>query len=899
MGATSVLPICLLREVLTALLRPFFLFLGFVTASTCLGQARIQGRVMENGFGGLANATVVASSLQDSTSTAGTSTNRSGFFDLGLDWSGATLVRISHVGFRAFEDTVAARGRVDFGVVTLFPEVIDLEEVEVQARRERMTINGDTVEFYAGGFYVPRYTYAESLVKALPGFEVIGGVVYHLGKPVDRVLVDGRAYFGTDVMDALATMPIEIIESLQVYEQLPDDRKFSGVDNGDREQVINLVTDPEKRRTFITNVGAAGGTADRYSATAGLNFLEAPLWVRGNISSDNTAQQSSQGISRNSQGQLGFGNTWNENTRVNATFLTNDRDRRSQSDISRSYLGQEGAPSSYSETRTVSSDALTHTLTGSVRHTIRDRHQITFNPRLLVMDNAVRSSLNGLSLDPLTGTAGAVLSGSETSSQSVTGGFSADWQVNNAETLSLMGSLNLSFSDDETNGFQTDGTTPESSFLSTTDTRSRVDDLSVDASLGGMRKLGENGFLSLNVDVSESGRVEDRLAFTQSSGSVVAELDSTLSNDYDGSSSGTGVNLHYGLYKDQRGFDFNLGVRRNTRRFSQTFPVEESLVKTDYLFEAGIGASRNLEGIGNLKLDYGVTGSTPSGDELSLKVDNSNPLFLSVGNPDLAATIRHRSSVSLNIRRPESQIGGGLNLNLGWIQDVVGNEVYYAGAEDREVLGIRIPAGGQLARDINLGDEQSAVLNASMTRWTEGRSGGVTLGLNGEVRRRPVSFDGVTSSSLSRTLSAYARVIRSLSGGTMLIIDYNLRRSAVSSDLVQAASNDYISHRGGLRVFTSRQRALNLSSDLTLNVFERFGSDFDSRTLNWTAGVTYRPTRLEQLLVSVTVRDILDSGSDIERTVSNLYLESRRTSRLGRHLLFRMTWELRRFGPGR
>lgn len=854
---------------------------------------------MEDGFGGLANATVLATSLQDSTATAGTSANRLGFFDLNLEWDGATVVRISHVGFRAFADTLNARGRVDFGVVTLYPDVIDLDEVEVQARRERMTIDGDTVEFYAGGFYVPRYTYAEALVEALPGFELIGGVVYYLGKPVDRVLVDGRAYFGADVMDALTTMPIEIIESLQIYEQLPEDRKFSGVDNGEREQVINLVTDPEKRRSFIATVGASGGTADRYAASTGANFLEAPLFVRGNVSSNNTTQQSRQGVTRNHQGQIGLGNTWNENTRVNATFRTNDQNRRSVSDVSRSYLGQEGAPSSYSETRNVTSDALTHTLTGSIRHTIRDRHQLTFNPRLLLMDTAVRSSLNGLSTDPLSGTAGAVLSGNETSTQSVTGGFSADWQVNNAETVSLQGSLNLSFSDDESKGFQTNGTRPESSFLSTTDSRSETSDLSVNAALGGMRQVGEDGFLSLGFDFSQSGRVEDRLAFTQSMGMAEAELDSTLSNDYDGSSSGTGVILHYGIYKDRGGFDVNLGVRRNTRRFSQTFPAEESLEKTDYLFEAGVDVSRNLEDLGRLSIDYGVTGSTPSGEELSLKVDNSNPLFLTVGNPDLAATIRHRSSLNLNIRRPDAQLGGGLRLNLGWVQDVVGTEIYYAGAEDREVLGIRIPAGGQLSRDINLGDEQSASLNATVSRWTGGRGSGVTLGVTGDVRRRPVSFDGVTSSSLNRTVSASVQVQRSLPHETRLSLNYGISRSAVSSDISQTAANDYISHRGSVRLSTSGPRALNLNTDLSVNVFERLGSDFDSQRVNWNAGLTYRPPKMEQLFISLTVSDILDSGSDLERTVSNLYLESRRTSRLGRHLLFGVTWELRQFGPGR
>jgi hypothetical protein len=854
---------------------------------------------MEDGFDGLANASVVATSLEDSTASTGTSTNRSGFFDLDLDWDGATRVRISHIGFRAFEDTVSARARVDFGVVTLYPDVLDLDEVEVLARRERMTINGDTVEFYAGGFYVPRYTYAESLVEALPGFELVGGVVFYLGQPIDRVLVDGRAYFGADVMEALSTMPIEMIESLQVYEELPEDRKFSGVDNGDREQVINLVTDPAKRRSFIADVEAAGGTADRYSATSGLNYLNAPLSVRGQVGSNNTAQQYRQGISRTNNGYLGFANTWNENTQVTSSFRSQDRAVRSESDLSRSYLGQAGAPSSYDESRTMSSDALSHTLTGSFRHTIGGRHQITFNPRLLLLDNEVMTALSGQTLDTVAQTPRSVFTTSASSSQAVTGGFSADWQLNNSESFGLQGSLNLSFSEDESTGLQTNANGLESSFVSTTDTRTTVSDLSLTASVGAMRKVGEDGFVSLSADYSESGRVEDRLAFTRSQAQAAAEIDSTLSNDHDGSSSGTGLNVHYRIYNDEGGFDFGLGMRRNTRRFVQTFPVPEALNQTDYLFDANIDVSRNLEGLGRLSLDYGITGSTPSGDELSRTVDNSNPLFLSVGNPDLAATVRHRSSLKLYLSRSESQTGGSLNLNVGWVQNVVGREIYYAGQEDREVLDILIPAGGQLSRETNLGREQSAALSARLSRWTAGRGSGLTIMLSGDVRRTPVSFDGVISSSVTRSISATTQLNKTIDGKARANASYSLRRSAVSSELNQSGANNYLSHNGSLRISTSRQGGLNLSSDLNVQLFERFQSDFDSRTIKWNAGITYRPARWEQVYASVTLADILNSSSDIERTTSNLYLESRRTSNLGRHLIFTLKWELRHFAAGR
>ncbi|NNE69880.1 MAG: TonB-dependent receptor, partial [Rhodothermales bacterium] len=682
----------------------------FLLCAPAAGQARLEGRVLELGFdAGLPNASVLATNLADTTIISGVTTDRRGFFDLRLDWSGETVVQISHVGFRTFRDTLAVDGRTDFGVITLAPDIVDLEEVEVAARRERMTINGDTVEFYAGGFYVPRYTYAESLVAALPGFEVIGGTVYYLGKPVDRVLIDGRAYFGAEVMEALQAMPIEMIETLQLYEQLPENRRFSGVDDGSREQVINLVTNPNMRRALMLSAGGSGGSADRFSLESGANLLDAPLQVSGELETDNTLNASGGGITRRDRARVSYNNTWNENTRVRMTVASNQQDSETESQVSRTYLAQADAPTSYDESRTSDRKTLSHTLSGSIRHTF-GRHQLTFNPRLLVMENELFSTLNGTSLDPVSLTPRTISTGTEGSGNSLTGGFSADWQLNESDRWGMLASLNLSFSDDSGESFQTSSFDPTSSFLKTTRETVESGDLSVDASAGFMRVAGENGFLSIDFSQTTSRRVEDRLAFTRQPDDVAERIDSTLSNDHRGSSASTGVNLHYGYSAETVGLDLNAGARRNTRRFTQSFPVLEDDQRTDYLLDGSLSASRRWNSGGKVTAAYSISGSTPSGDELSRSVDDSNPLFLSVGNPDLIATIQHELKLDANIKKRDAPWGAGGRLTFRLVQNPVGTEVRYAGSSDQVLLGIPVPAGGQLMRSVNLDSERSAGL---------------------------------------------------------------------------------------------------------------------------------------------------------------------------------------------
>lgn len=878
------------------------LLLAGCCLSTRAQEVRVRGRVMESSFQqGLPGAHVLARSLVDSTLSAGVASGRSGFFELRLGWSGPTVVRISFVGFRAFVDTMSVRAEagaeLDFGVVTLSPEVIDVEGVEISARRDRMTVRGDTVEFFAGGFFVPRYTFAESLVNALPGFEIRDGVVFYMGRPVDRVLVDGRSYFGTDVLEALALLPIEMIDALQVFEQLPENRQFAGVDNGSREQVINLVTDPDKRNALMITAGADGGTSNRYGARSGLTKLNAPIQFRANLSSTNNSNPSEGALQRTHSGGAFYQNTWSENTRLSLDYDVRNGTSKTQTDLTRQFLGGAQSPATYQESRSSDSETLSHTFSGSLRHTIADKHQVSFQPRLLFMDGSQSGVLFGTSRDPLAGTPKTVSTGTGGTSNSLTGGFSSSWEYNDGERTGLMATLNMSFSGDEAQMLQTTGFDPRSSFLSVTDSRDHEDEASLEGGVGFMHRLGENGFFSIEADHARTRREEDRRSLTTDREGI-ARLDSTLSTDYSGRVRSSGVRSYMGFYEEGGfGLDFSLGLRRESRAWQEAFPTEDALEATNYLIDAALGANRNLGDAGRVRARYAISRSTPSAESLQRKVDNSNPLFLSVGNPDLSASLAHSLDAGVNLRWPESGYSVSANLDLGLIQDVVGTQTWYAGDSDRVLNGILVPAGGQLTRQANLGNQREVSAGGFLSRTLNRWQGGLTLSLSGALEAQPVSINGEVRDSHSRRINMGLSVGGRPVGRLQTRASYALSRSRVDSGR-DLQSNDIFSQSVSMGAELTVDGGWNLASEFSLTLFERLGSALDSRTSNWNVSASYRPPRMEQLLLSLAANDLLDSGDTLQQTANSLYLESTRRNRLGRHLLFSVQWQLRSFSPG-
>src|SRR5207342_1603765 len=101
----------------------------------------------------------------------------------------------------------------------------------------------DTVEYNAGSFATKPNALAEDLLKKMPGIQVDkNGVITAQGETVTRVMVNGKRFFGDDPKLATRNLPPDIIDKIQVFDDLSDQSKFSGFDDGNRVKTINITT---------------------------------------------------------------------------------------------------------------------------------------------------------------------------------------------------------------------------------------------------------------------------------------------------------------------------------------------------------------------------------------------------------------------------------------------------------------------------------------------------------------------------------------------------------------------------------------------------------------------------------------------------------------------------------
>jgi len=221
----------------------------------------------------LKDASITVLDAQDSTLEVFGLSQSDGYFEIKNIALGNFLVQISFEGYKQVNRKIhltADKNIVDLGEVFLKIRTKDLDEVIVT--QSPIIIKKDTIEYNAGSFKTKPNAVVEDLLKKLPGVEVAkDGSIKAQGEQVQRVLVDGKRFFGDDPKMATKNLPPDIVDKIQVYDAQSDQSAFSGFDDGTRTKTINITTKKDKRKGVFGKAMAGGGDQGRYESSLNLN----------------------------------------------------------------------------------------------------------------------------------------------------------------------------------------------------------------------------------------------------------------------------------------------------------------------------------------------------------------------------------------------------------------------------------------------------------------------------------------------------------------------------------------------------------------------------------------------------------------------------------------------------
>jgi hypothetical protein len=214
----------------------------------------------------LPDATVSVTSESDSTDIQYTIADKNGNFSFRNLSPGAYHLMVTFEGYhhlmRKFTINAVTKD-VDFSTINMQHATDVLREVVIQ--RPPMAIKKDTVEYNAEMFATKPNAFVEDQLKKLPGVEVdASGKITAQGETVTRVLVNGKRFFNDDPKLATRNIPPDIVERYQIFDDLDDQSKFTGIDDGNRVKTLNIVTKKDKRVGYFGRAIASIATNQDY-----------------------------------------------------------------------------------------------------------------------------------------------------------------------------------------------------------------------------------------------------------------------------------------------------------------------------------------------------------------------------------------------------------------------------------------------------------------------------------------------------------------------------------------------------------------------------------------------------------------------------------------------------------
>jgi hypothetical protein len=266
------------KIILLALIGCCFSFIG-------LSQATIKGKIIDSTSKNvLGLATVTVFKAVDTAIITYRLSNPDGEFKVpGIPFDLNCRVVISYSGYAVFrkEFTVTRdQPTIDMGTIIMTPDSKSLDEVMVIAERPPVIIKKDTIEFNASAFKTLPNALVEDLLKKLPGVQVDrDGNITVNGKPVNRMLVDGKVFFGDDPKMATRNLPANVIDKVQVTDD-KEEMMRNGDDNPNNVgKVVNITLKKGVKKGWFGKLYAGGGTDELFEVGGIANIYRDTLQV--------------------------------------------------------------------------------------------------------------------------------------------------------------------------------------------------------------------------------------------------------------------------------------------------------------------------------------------------------------------------------------------------------------------------------------------------------------------------------------------------------------------------------------------------------------------------------------------------------------------------------------------
>jgi hypothetical protein len=860
----------------------------------------------------LPNVVLMAVKFNDSTLIGFTRSTKNGFFKpikVPLD---TYIVMLSHPAFGEKTYILApgiADSVINFKNVILPPKTVSLNEVEIIAYREKTYYKGDTLVFTADSFKTSANASVEDLLKKLPGFRVDAtGKITVQGKQVDQVLVDGDEFFGGDPTIATRNLNAASIENVQVYDKKNEN---TGEEANETLKVVNLKMKDDAKKGYFGKASVGGDhngfyendllankfKGNRKTSIFGLmantpkqafNWSESQKYGLSNeqqwsydeeSGNWNSNREERTGIPQTIKSGFYFSDKFGKNTKTNSDYTFNRNRLSAGSETNTQYFLKD---TSFSNRRIVSSNSenYSHNFNLRMTHKLDSLTELTVAPRLkyITTSNTAVKEDNFIS-----------------AASDLTRKTIVNDSNNNAITDgNILLKLSRNFGKKDRNltlTYQPSYYAFQNNIRLKTDFKYFSSDLA--DSISDQRRTQEQTREEHNASFVYTepwtNKIKTELSYhfgynktgsRQQTYDVATGTDifnPVLSNNFDNSRliNRFGTKFIYDVKKYQISVGGNVrNIRQQNTNLSNGqelhLVVDNILPYASFLYRINQGA--------NFSLRYNSNSQQPDLRQMQPVIDNTDPNYITVGNPDLIPTFRNSFNVNYYSYKGISELyfwSGGNFSNTS-------NQISFATSYDS--------IGRAISKPINVDG------NFNGNIWIGGghplfkRFMKVFYSLNSSHSNNVSFLNDLRNLTKTTTIGPGITLEKSVEKFEFELeghYDYTIPETNISQLSVQP----YYTYRinGNVMVKLPKKITLHADGNYTNNGNRTPGYNLNYIIVN--ASVNKAFLKNENLLVGFSANDIFNQNINNRRTVSGNQIIDHKTQVIRRYFLLRLTYK--------
>jgi hypothetical protein len=783
-----------------------------------------------------------------------------------------------------------------------------IDEVTIYAFKDPIFYKGDTLVYVADSFATKPNAVVEDLLKKLPGIKVAAdGSITSQGKEISQVLVDGDEFFGADPTMATKNLAAKGVESVQVYEK----KNENGSEGDETIQVLDLKLKDDAKKGYFGKTSAAGDFKRFYEGELLANKFNKKQKISVFALASNTTNSSLRWQDAYKYGiETGF--TYNEeedqwqgdNIQQGSGFPTTlktgvyyDDQITAKTKLAINYTysnnglktAEKNKSQYFLEDTTYVTDqqnqstslSQSHALNMLVEHKIDSLTTIEFEPKLKInlANNNSDDKTDFVGSDNILNRSTTVKNNSESSGTNLKTRLTLIRDFKKKDRK-LVATYRFTYDDNKSQGnlYSLNNNLFATIFNDTIDQAKDNNSLSLSHTASAIytEPLNTKFKLEFDYEMFSNHNNQSKKTFNFMNGNYET-ADLNFSNEFESNKmqNRIGSSIIYDHKKNR----FVGGVRfRNVTISNKNLISDTTILQSVNNFLPRFKYTHKFSQTNRFVANYSTSSSQPTVSQLQPVRDNTNPNRISLGNPNLKPNYVHSAFISYNSYKPVS----GRYIWSRLSQTITENA--FTSSVDFDAFG----------------RTYTKTVNTNGNAYTNLYFGGgfpvykQIVTLNPNLNTGYSKFNNFVNGEKNITIN------KSIGGGLDVTYETDSLEFSLSGNISYTDPKSSISASSSQPFYTQ-----NYNANLTVKLPWKFGIESDARyTINsgraagydinyliWNATVNKTFGKLENLILGVTVYDILNQNISAGRDINANVITDSQTTIIARYLLVKLTYK--------